>query len=1099
MKRKIEDVYQKKTQLDHILSRPCMYIGSIEKTNIYECVLNNDNTKIIYDNVNIVYGLYKIFDEILVNAFDNYQRSNKMNRLEVKIDNDIISIYNNGLCIPITIHNEHNVYIPEMIFGHLLTSSNYDDDIKRTTGGLNGYGAKLTNIFSTYFMVEIGDCDSKQQYKQEWFDNMSRCSIPKIKSYSGKNYTRITFKPDFNRFGMSNGFQDNDTIKLIRRRVYDIAGCTHKSLRVKLNGYKIPIHSFKQYMEMYIDSNEKKYAYIRLNDRCEVCVTSSYNGHRQNVSFVNGIYTTNGTHINHISNQISKTISSKLSKKNVNIKPTHVSNQLFIFVNSLVENPTFDSQTKTTLTTRVDKFGFSCELPMNFINKISKCGVADNIASLTMVKQVKELKKSDGNKKSRITDILKLEDANLAGTKRSNECTLILTEGDSAKTLAMSGLSIVGKNKYGVFPLKGKLLNVRSATHNTIMNNTEITSIKKIMGLQIGKTYDTLKDMKSLRYGHLMIMADQDTDGSHIKGLIVNFIHNYWPSLVKRRGFLLEFITPIVKCTGSKHQQISFFTLPEYELWKSNNDNGKNWHIKYYKGLGTSTAIEAKQYFTNINKHLIPFKYNDSLDDDAIELAFSSSKRARSADKRKEWLSQINDDVFIDYNVKSISYSDFVHKELILFSMDDNIRSIPSICDGFKPSQRKILYSCFKRNLNNEIKVAQLTGYVSEVSSYHHGEMSLSSTIIGMAQNFVGSNNINLLNPNGQFGTRLQGGNDSASARYIFTSLNSLTRSIFHIDDDQILTYLNDDGMSIEPKYYIPIIPMILINGCDGIGTGWSTSIPCYNPRDIITNIKRLLCNEEPINMHPWYKDFNGTIEDKQSGLNGYVVSGCYKWLNDTQLTITELPIRVWSQTYKQFLEKLVNDNKIKDYTSQCTDTIVSFTVTFNSIDDANKAKQDVMAFFKLTSTISTSNMVLFGCNGKLKKYDSPIEIIREFFDFRLSFYVKRKEFLVDKYTNELSILDSKIKFILEVINNTLIISNKSKCDIVNELKQRIYPMVCNSFDYLLNMSIISLTKEKIDILQNEACKKRTLLDSIISQPVKDMWIADLDCLLENI
>jgi DNA topoisomerase-2 len=196
-------------------------------------------------------------------------------------------------------------------------------------------------------------------------------------------------------------------------------------------------------------------------------------------------------------------------------------------------------------------------------------------------------------------------------------------------------------------------------------------------------------------------------------------------------------------------------------------------------------------------------------------MAFSKKK----ADRRKEWLLKSGDETtYIDHSANEVSYADFVNKELIQFSMADNIRSIPSAVDGLKPSQRKVLFSCFKRKLTDEIKVAQLAGYVSEHSAYHHGEASLHGTIVNMAQNYCGSNNLNLLVPSGQFGTRLLGGKDAASPRYIFTKLDPLARLVFHKDDEALINYLDDDGLSIEPDHYVPIIPMVLVNGCDGIG-----------------------------------------------------------------------------------------------------------------------------------------------------------------------------------------------------------------------------------------------------------------------------------------
>lgn len=432
------------------------------------------------------------------------------------------------------------------------------------------------------------------------------------------------------------------------------------------------------------------------------------------------------------------------------------------------------------------------------------------------------------------------------------------------------------------------------------------------MGLQYKKNYEDEDSLKTLRYGKIMIMTDQDQDGSHIKGLLINFIHHNWPSLLRHR-FLEEFITPIVKVSRNK-QEMAFYSLPEFEEWKSSTPNHKKWKVKYYKGLGTSTSKEAKEYFADMKRHRIQFKYSGPEDDAAISLAFSK----KQIDDRKEWLTHfmedrrqrkllgLPEDYLYGQTTTYLTYNDFINKELILFSNSDNERSIPSMVDGLKPGQRKVLFTCFKRNDKREVKVAQLAGSVAEMSSYHHGEMSLMMTIINLAQNFVGSNNLNLLQPIGQFGTRLHGGKDSASPRYIFTMLSPLARLLFPPKDDHTLRFLYDDNQRVEPEWYIPIIPMVLINGAEGIGTGWSCKIPNFDVREIVNNIRRLMDGEEPLPMLPSYKNFKGTIEELAP--NQYVINGEVAILNSTTIEISELPVRTWTQTYKeQVLEPMLN------------------------------------------------------------------------------------------------------------------------------------------------------------------------------------------------
>lgn len=307
-----------------------------------------------------------------------------------------------------------------------------------------------------------------------------------------------------------------------------------------------------------------------------------------------------------------------------------------------------------------------------------------------------------------------------------------------------------------------------------------------------------------------------------------------------------------------------------------------------------------------MNRHRITFRYDGPQDDDHIVLAFSR----KHIEQRKEWLTNfmvenrrrrelgLSEKYLYQHDTRSVTYKDFVNLELILFSNADNIRSIPCVVDGVKPGQRKVLFTCFKRNDKREVKVAQLAGSVAELSAYHHGEQSLCGTIVNLAQNFVGSNNINLLEPRGQFGTRLAGGKDSASPRYIFTKMSPLTRLIFNPHDDPLLQHEYDDNQKIEPIWYIPIIPMVLCNGADGIGTGWMTKIPNYNPRDLVKCIRALLDDAEPMHIVPWYKNFRGSIED--CGDQRIVCNGEISRLMNDKLEITELPIGTWTQNYKE-------------------------------------------------------------------------------------------------------------------------------------------------------------------------------------------------------
>ena len=1083
-KETIEEQYQKVTQYEHILKRPDSYIGSIEFQKERLWVYNSETEKLEFREVKYVPGLFKIFDEILVNAADNYQNDKSMKYIKVTIDRDknTIKVKNGGRGIPIEIHKKYNMYVPQLIFGNLLTSSNYNDDVKKVTGGRNGYGAKLTNIYSKTFIVETAYSEKGKKYYQKFYNNMLKFDEPKIEDYSKDDYTCITFEPDLSRFGMTE--LDDDIVALFEKRVFDMAGITPKSVSVYLNNKKLNVKNFEDYIHMYLDASKEEdemdppIVYESPHERWEVGMSLSESQFQQ-VSFVNAISTTKGgKHVDYCVEKIIKVIMEKIAKKdkNLNIKPQHIKQHLWIFVNCLIENPVFSSQTKETLTSKKEDFGSEFEFSDTFLKNVIKTNIVERCLRYAKTREEeKNLRKlNSGTKKTaRLIGIEKLDDANWAGTKNSSKCTLILTEGDSAKSLAMAGIEVVGRDAFGCFPLRGKLLNVRECSTHKILKNQEIQYLMKILGIKIGETYT---DVKNLRYGSILIMTDQDVDGSHIKGLIINFIHTFWPSLIKLNGFMRQFITPILKASKGKEVK-SFYTIPEYEKWvKSMKNNVKGWKIKYYKGLGTSSNKEAQEYFANIQRHRIDFEYKDEKDDESIDMAFNKKK----TEERKNWLMNFDPNTPpLNLDVSKISYNKFINRELILFSMYDNQRSIPSVCDGLKPSERKILYGCFKKNLREEIKVAQLVGYISEHTAYKHGEQSLAGTIVAMAQNFVGSNNINLLMPNGQFGTRNKGGKDCASSRYIFTELNKVTRHLFNQNDSPLMDYIFEEGQKIEPKWYLPIIPMILVNGCEGIGTGWRSQLPCFNPHEIIKSLKSKLKGKGFTSLQPWYKGYQGEIIENKDNKGHYIVTGQYHWdeENPKKVIITEIPIKKWTEDYKYFLQELMgieiisrnneeNNKKkgkgngrkksqdksnneeeekqkkkkkeiiVEDIRENHTYNRVCFEVTL--LDEyAKKFKQDDELFkktFNLTSNINIKNMVLFSPEGKLKKYNSIEEILQTFYDLRLNYYVLRKEYMISLLKKEVATLSNKARFIKMVIEDEIVIKRKKRAVLVNEL-----------------------------------------------------------------
>ena len=1181
--------YQKMTDREHILKKPDTYIGTIEPAETTEYVMDaapaaaptgspatNDEpaaaggaaavSMLVRRPITYIPGLYKLFDEGMVNMRDHVVRQAQavadkkadalpVTTLEVEIDaaDGTIHMTNDGNGIDVAQHPEHKLWIPEMIFGHLRTSTNYDENKKeKIVGGKNGFGFKLVLIWSVWGRVETVDHVRGLKYVQEFRNNLSEIAPPTVTKTKVKPYTRVSFRPDYARFGLPGNNLTADMFSLFLKRTYDIAAVTDKTVKVKYNGAIVPVRHFQQYVDLYIGAKGAsdgsmgggvKRIYENPDPRWEYTVCLTTTDEFAHISFVNGIYTPRGgKHVEYITNQIVRKLAEVIKKKKkVDVKPNTIKEQLMLFLRCDIENPSFSSQTKDELGTAVANFGSSCKVSDEFIEKLAKMGVMDAACALTEVKDTKAAKKTDGAKTRTIRGIPKLIDANYAGSAdKSAQCTIILCEGDSAKAGIVSGLSKEDRNFIGVYPMKGKLFNVHGETTKRISENREISEIKQILGLETGKTYTAADVATRLRYGKVLFMTDQDLDGAHIQGLGINLFQIEWPSLTKIPGFIGFMNTPILKARRGA-QEVLFYNDGEFEHWKKQFPGAvvpAGWNTKYYKGLGTSTGKEFKEYFEH--KKMVAFVHTGKESDDRLDMAFNKKR----ADDRKEWLSTYSRDAYLDTSKPAIPYEEFVDRGLIHFSIYDNERSIPNLMDGLKISLRKILYAAFKKGgLKTEIKVAQFSGYVSEHAAYHHGEASLNAAIVGMAQNFVGSNNnINLFEPNGQFGTRCAAGADSASERYIFTQLNKLTRLLFRQEDDAVLSYIDDDGQMVEPVYYAPAIPMILVNGSKGIGTGFSTDIMPHNPLQIIQYIRAMLTEADRPTIEPYFKGFKGTIKNIGGVAGGapapapaanaacasakYLIKGTYEIIADRKVRITELPIGTWTDDYKEFLEKLMDvpadKDKgtggsaaaaaatapvLKEYTDMSTDAVVDITVTFHpayphtpkdlqaAIIDADAGTNKLEKLLGLFTTQSTTNMNLFDAREKLRKYANIYDIIEDYYVERLALYSKRKTAMLAQLGNELRVLTNRARYIQEILDDKLELRRQSKDAIFAKMTERGYEHIEGDaeYKYLLKMPMDSVTDENVKHLLGERDTKRTQFQQLTDTSIETLWTKDLD------
>ena len=1097
------DQYQKKTDREHVLDNPEPYTGAMEATPYTTFVRPAADLPFAEQELLIIPGVYKLFDEAAVNARDHYIRQRDkiqaggdhrpVTKIDFQVDQDgRITVRNDGDGIDVALHPVHGMYIPEMIFGHLRTSSNYSKKQTRTGGGRNGLGFKLALIWSKEGIVETVDATRGLKYLQRFDDNLTKIGKPKITKCKSSPYTKVSFLPDFERLGI-NGLGPA-MLALMERRVHDIAAVTPTSVKVRFNGEPVACKNFGQYVTLFACGQPgREVASEQYRAGWEYAVCLSDKGQFCQVSMVNGIFTNaGGRHVDFIVNQIVKALQQvALSSKKVAVKPSAIKEQLFLFLRCEIPNPIFDSQTKDCLMTPSSKFETTCTVTPKFVKQLVKMGVVDIACSITEVKDKRSISKQNGAKTSTVSGIPKLVDAHWAGTKSSSKATLLIVEGDSAKAGAISGLSKEDRSYYGVYPLKGKLMNVRGETPKRISGNKEICDIKRILGLEIDRTYSTPEDIDRLRYGRVLFLTDQDKDGTHIKALGVNLFHSEWRSLLLIPGFVGFMSTPILRASKGSDERV-FYTEQACADWKARCPEASQYKTKYYKGLGTSTASEFKEYFRN--QRVVMFCHSGAPSDRAIDMVFNKS----TPDARKAWLRGYDPDRILDADATTIDYQTFMNDDMIHFSKYDCDRSIPNVMDGLKTSQRKVLFCFLKRRSRDEIKVAQMAGYVSEHACYHHGENSLNGTIVGMAQNHVGSNNMNLLSPNGQFGTRLQGGKDSASERYIFTRLQKITRMIFRDEDSAVLRFLEDDGTRVEPEWYAPVIPILLINGSRGIGTGFSTFVPPCNPRRVIEYIRSALKGRERPTIEPFYH--GSTCDLIQESASKYVSSSRFDLVPRSvdSVRVRDLCVGYWTDDFKTYLEKLIAVDKgsrlVKSYKDMSTDQEVDVTVTFLkgwlNPSDA-KWRQRVIKLLKLNSTISLSNMHAFDSTQKLVSFESLEGIADSFIETRLHLYGLRKEAQIESLACRIRESSILVKFISLVLEDEIDM-RASEADIVTALSEEhgFEPIV---HDRLLNMPLRSLTVEKVRDLKGKCEALERQLAELKATSPEDMWLGELD------
>lgn len=1116
--------YQKLNPREHALQVPTTHIGKVDKhkTSDYIIEKNEDNTfSVSKQEITYVPGAFKCVEEVLSNALDVYIRSKTyegyepMKNIWVQVDrsNSIITCTNDGEPIQIYKDDTHNEYTPELVFSNLMSGESFTEE--RETSGSVGEGASLTNTFSEWFYVEVMDHHSSQLYTQIFRKNNSERDQPRIvKKQRKSGYVKVSFKLDFKRFGLDG--IDTTFENLIYHRTVQLSALTDQSVSVHYNGERIKFKTFEAYASLFTKGRDNSKHFHKVLDdsgKWEIVVShSSEENAPETISFVNGTYTPEGgAHVNAIKSDFSNKFRSFIQEKhkNMDVKPKEIENNMLLFVKATVKNPHFDSNTKNKL---LGGNYTPPKIPKDFVQRAyDKLEIKQRIIDSHKNVKPKSTSENDGQKISRITGIPDLEDANNAGKSQlgkdgkplSSHCTLFVTEGNSAKQLVLSGMSIIGKDWYGVLPLSGKITNPSSGNVN---KSKEISNIKRVLGLKANTTYT---DTSSLRYGHLAIFSDFDQDGSHIAALLMQYFYYEHKSLLKIPGFMYRMITPIVKArkySKDKKDKIidekEFYSDRDFKEWHSSSKKAKGYKIEYLKGLASSTSQDAKGYFQNINDNLITITFNDKDDAKALDLALGKRGGKLSTDPRKDWLREYDENDKLEYKSKDVSINEFIHRDLKHFSAYDVERSIPCFIDGLKLSQRKILYTALKlwTSQNADVqKVSQFASNVSLRTNYAHGETSLQEAIAKMTQSFIGAYAIPYLEARGQTGSRDKRGKDHGAARYIKTRTEPHTWTIFRRSDEPVLTYREEEGDVIEPYTYYPIIPTVLINSSDGIGTGFSTNIPPFNPDDLIKNLRMIINNEvqsasELPELVPWYRRFSGTIEKRDRST--FIMYGVWEKMNQRNwITVKELPVDVSFSDFKEHLENLIQKKIVVQYNNHTKDDRPNFKIQFkdlSSIDDVSKT-------LKLLSTIRTNNMHLLDENLRVSAYSSPNDILWAYYEKRLEKYYERKALRIEELQNEIKFLNAKADFILRVISNEIDIRNTPQSSIVQMLKDKDFPKAKDNdddtyqgFGYLLNMRLNTLTKEKKDELLKQKGDREKELETYKNTSPETIWLNEI-------
>lgn len=1061
------------SERDHVLLRPHVHLGDIVPITRLTWIFLNGTFE--QREVTGSPGLFNTFREPLTNVADNIQKSREQGfdpgHFEVDIDAQWIRVKNFGRPIPVAMHSS-GWWTPDFIFSNLRTSSNYDDSLDKKVAGQNGYGAKLTNIFSQEFRIRCVDAQRGKSFEQAYYDNLSRKSESVIEDTDEPTSIEVTYKLDHSRFGLGDGYSE-EIIGYFSRLALEMAVVSQVPL--VLNGVEYPVLSPAQYCEM-IFPKAKTFSHasgeyiIQLIDTPNETFITSH---------VNGIHTSEGgVHVDNAYKAILETLKlnpektdkpATKSKFNTEITFKDLKKHISMFLTVRTTNPIFKNQSKEEFKAPKIKI----EIPNRFKALSKNWFFMDHINAMLEFNKQNVMKQNDGKKVKRLK--LKGTDANLAGTAKSHECTLFICEGDSACKYIEKLIHLMGGNSYdyiGYIPIRGKILNVINASAESFVKNVEISEIKRMGGLKQGLDFTLPENRKELRYGKFVIASDADSDGQHIKGLLL-LLFSTFPSLFDA-DMIYSWSTPIirVKYQSEVHK---FYNMDQYDHFiecvrESQLPPPKDTDTKYYKGLASSEDDDIKEdleaFYTVLHELSPECTHN-------LKMVFDS----KYAEQRKEWVTDYTPQRLLE-NVSKQTVTEFIDHDLIRYVLNSLTRAIPSGFSGLKDVQNKALFY-IRRALPHSkeaSKISIVASKVTEETNYHHGDQSIGKAITMMCMDYAGSNNMPLFEGKGQLGSRKD--NKIAAARYVFCRSSWWLNLVFRKEDDPILEYLIDDGKQIEPKYFLPIIPMVLVNGCIGLATGWSTCIPSYNPLDIVAWIRERFFDGSPkTELIPWYRDYKGTITVEG---DHFYSRGIMEYDGKGNIIISELPIMVTFEKYKEFLDELCDSKIIRDFDTRCSGNQPGFFLkgvkTELTYEDLN-----------LVNKISFKNMTILDENYRPIKFVGPYDLLEFYFQRRLRGYEERKKYYLEKLYQDLKDQELKIRFLELVLSGKLIVVNRKLSELKLDLARLELPQ------NFLNIKTINLTTDGLDKNIEKFNKIQEEIQSFENTQPYELWIQDLD------